>query len=304
MAEVALSTMWSQGRFQRMRDFAAAARRLGFDGIEINYVIPPEGVDELIDSGEIAVTSLHSPTPRVKTRDGRWSEGLNLASTDKEERGLAVELGRRTLQYAAKAGARYVVFHLGGVGSDDFEEERALRHLYREGLREGDEVAGLRRRCRERRTEGVVPHFEAARRSLAALAEEAAPLGVAVGLENRYHYHEIPTVDEVHELLAPYPRELVGYWHDVGHAEVLHRLGLADGYRWLSELGDRCLGTHVHDVDGVRDHRAPGRGDVDWSYIAEGLPPEAPRVFEISQQTPENQVAASIPFLRRRGVLS
>jgi len=74
--------------------------------------------------------------------------------------------------------------------------------------------------------------------------------------------------------------------------------------RWLDELGDRCLGAHVHDVDGLADHRAPGLGDVDWSYIARGLPPDAPRVFEINQKQPEEAVAAAIPFLRERGVLA
>ena len=86
--------------------------------------------------------------------------------------------------------------------------------------------------------------------------------------------------------------------------EVLDRLGLVPKHRWLNELGERCLGAHVHDVDGLADHRAPGLGDVDWSYIARGLPPDAPRVFEINPKQPEEAVAAAIPFLRERGVLA
>jgi len=56
-------------------------------------------------------------------------------------------------------------------------------------------------------------------------------------------------------------------------------------------------------VDGIGDHRAPGNGDVDWSYIAAGLPPDALRVFEINQTQPAESVAATIPFLRARGVI-
>lgn len=297
--------MWAQGRFASMVEFARAARRLGFANVEINYTVGPQGLEELLACGLVRFPSLHAPTPRVQVRDGRWSESLNLASLDEEERALAVELGRRTLEQAARAGARYVVFHLGGIGDARplREAEEALRRLYREGVREGEEVEALRRRCRELRALAVPPHLERARRSLAELAETAARLGVAIGLENRYHYHEIPGIDEMAELLAPYPPGLVGYWHDMGHAEVLDRLGLVPGHRWLQELGQRCLGAHIHDVDGVIDHRAPGRGDADWEHIARYLPREAPRVLEINQRVPEEEIAAALPFLRQRGVL-
>lgn len=302
--------MWSQGRFPRrdgqgddMAAFARAAARLGFPSIEINYVVPPEGVEELLSANPVAVSSLHSPTPRVKAAGGRWSDALNLASPDEEERALAVELARRTIDCAVRASARYVVVHLGGIGAAMFEEERELRRLHQEGVTAGEEVEALRRRAQERRAEGAPRHLPLARRSLAEIAEHAARRGVAVGLENRFHFHEIPSVDEMHELLADYPPDVVGYWHDVGHAEVLDRLGLVDRHRWLGELGGRCLGAHVHDADGLADHRAPGQGTADWEYVARGLPPDAPRVFEIKQRTPEEAVAASIGFLRERGVL-
>jgi sugar phosphate isomerase/epimerase len=105
------------------------------------------------------------------------------------------------------------------------------------------------------------------------------------------------------ELLDQYPPEVAGFWLDVGHAEVLDRLGLELHDRWLNELGDRCIGAHVHDVDGLADHRAPGHGTADWPHYAEKLPPNVPRVFEINQKVDEERVAAAIPFLRERGVL-
>ena len=95
---------------------------------------------------------------------------------------------------------------------------------------------------------------------------------MALGIESRLHYHEIPHPEEAVELLAPYDNFEAGYWHDVGHCEVQARLGLIDRASWFPKLTDRCIGSHLHDVDGIRDHRAPGNGDVDWSYIAAGLP--------------------------------
>src|SRR3972149_1661929 len=118
----ALSTMWSQGRFPHkdrdsMARFAETASQLGFPAVEINYVIPPEGVEELLASNHVSIASLHSPTPRVKAAGGRWSEALNLAAGDEEERAHAVRLARETVDHAVRAGARYVVVHLGGIES-------------------------------------------------------------------------------------------------------------------------------------------------------------------------------------------
>src|SRR3990170_2265912 len=308
----ALSTMWSQGRFPHkdrdsMAQFAETASQLGFPAVEINYVIPPEGVEELLASGHVSIASLHSPTPRVKAAGGRWSEALNLAATDEAERSHAVSLACATVDHAVRAGARYVVVHLGGIESggrsEMFESEKRLRRLFDEGTRTGEEVEALRAKAHAERRESLARNLPQARRSLAEMAEHAARSGVAIGLENRFHYHEFPGLDEMHELLAGYPPDVAGFWLDVGHMEVLDRLGLVPKGRWLDELSARCIGAHVHDVDGLADHRAPGRGDVDWSYVARGLPAGVPRVFEINQRTPEDAVAAAIPFLRERGVL-
>ena len=136
------------------------------------------------------------------------------------------------------------------------------------------------------------------------LAGYARQHGVALGLENRLHHHEFPLPDEALSLLADYPDDLVGYWHDVGHAEVQARLGYVDKTAWLDALSSRTLGCHLHDVDGIGDHRAPGNGDVEWDYLARGLPADALRVFEINQRQPDDAVAGAIAFLRERGVVS
>ena len=304
-----LSTMWSQGRFQTeagqddMQAFARTAAALGFPHIEINYVIPPEGVETLLCTDHVAIASLHSPTPRVRAPNGRLSDALNLAATDEDERLLAVQRAHVTIDHAARAGARYVVVHLGGVGSEIFREERRLRRLYDQGVRGGDEVETLRGQAAERRRQEAGTWFAHAHRSLREIAEQAAATGVTIGLENRYHYHEFPGPDEMAALLAEFPPHVAGFWLDVGHAEVLDRLGLIGRRRWLDELAGRCVGAHVHDVDGLADHRAPGDGTADWDHFAARLPAHVPRIFEINQKVPEDQVAASIPFLRRRGVL-
>ena len=301
--------MWSQGRFRNdgddhdhMPSFAEKTASLGFSHIEINYVIPPEGVDALIESNHVAVSSVHSPCPRVRI-NGKLSDALNLADTDEEARSLAVKVAKDSVDTAVRADASLLVVHLGGIGDRTFEEEKELRKLFDAGTTDGEEVENLRKQAVTRRRDGALDYFPQARRSLAELAEYAAANGVTIGLENRYHFSEFPNPDEMAELLDAYPPDVVGFWIDIGHVEVLDRLGLGHRHRWLNELGDRCVGSHVHDTDGLANHppqyqRRPARRQA-----APKMTPHIPRIYEINQTIPEGQVAEATLFLRRIGVL-
>ena len=300
-----LSTMWAQQkRFDDMHDFVRAAQELGYGAIEVSHLTDAPRFERLLDGAGARLSSIHAPAPRVQAL-GRNNSSLNLASLDEEERRTAIEHTKRSIDHAADAGARFVVVHLGAVGKDEMlEPERKQRKLFDSGTRAGEEYEALRRETLERRAESAPPYLERARETLAELAAYARERGVAIGLENRFHHHEIPLPHEALALLAGYPQDLAGYWHDVGHAEVQARLGYVDKRAWLDALGERTLGTHLHDVDGIGDHRAPGRGDVEWEYIARGLPATALRVFEIDQHQPDDAVAGAIAFLRARGVVA
>jgi sugar phosphate isomerase/epimerase len=304
MTAVALSTMWAQQeRFATdFVAFARVARSAGYDGIEVSHSTGPEGLAALLLQEVLPVLSLHAPAPRVPARGGS-NGGLNLAATDEEERREAVAHTLRTVAHAASVGARYVVVHLGGLPAM-LPAERRLRALYHAGQIASATADAARAEARRERAGAVAPHLAAARRSLAEIARAAAARGVVIGLENRLHYHEIPSAEETMALLADYPPHEVGYWHDVGHAEVQGRLGLLDPRAVLTALAPRLIGAHLHDVRGITDHRAPGNGDVDWSYIATALPPGAARTLEIDQREPEPLLAEALRVLRAHGVLT
>jgi sugar phosphate isomerase/epimerase len=303
--QAALSTMWAQQeRFRgHMDDFARIAEAAGFTAIEPSHSTDTEGLETLIASGVLPLASLHAPTPRERDARGRWNGDLNLAALDEEERMAAITATCRTIDYAARTGARAVVVHLGACGSGLLQAERRLRSLYQAGQREGDAFTAQRSEAETRRAALAEAHLPLARRSLEQLAAYAAHAGVAIGLENRLHYHEIPRYDEVPDLVRPYPVDLVGYWHDVGHAEVQHRLGLVDRRLWLDTNGPRTIGSHLHDVAGIADHRVPGQGDVNWDYIRLGLPSQALRTFEINQTAPEPLLAEALQLLLQQAVV-
>jgi sugar phosphate isomerase/epimerase len=302
---LSLSTMWAQqDRFVAdMHAFVDETLALGYDAIEISHLTPQPQFDRLLSRPGVVIPSIHAPAPLVRDAAGRSNSSLNLASTDEAERREAVDYTKQSIDLTKQIGGRYVVVHLGGVGSKMFDDELQLRRLYDSGTREGERVEALRSGIIARRANEAAPWLEAARRTLEELVAHAAPLGIAIGLENRLHYHEIPQPDEAATLLAGYHHGVAGYWHDVGHAEVQARLRLVDKRRWLDVNGARTLGSHLHDVDGIGDHRAPGDGDVDWSYIRDGLPPSALRVLEINQHQPPEAVREAITFLRARGVV-
>jgi sugar phosphate isomerase/epimerase len=300
----ALSTMWAQQeRFLDMHVFANTARDLGYYAIEISHLTGVEQFQRLLNGSGASISSIHAPAPLIDI-NGKRNSSLNLAAQDEEERRMAIEFTMDSIDHAAQAGARYVVVHLGRIGQKMLDSELKQRRLFDAGTREGNEYESLQRETLERRAQEAPPWLERARATLGELVRYARERGVAIGLENRLHHHEFPLPGEVADLLRDYPQDTVGYWHDVGHAEVQARLGYVDKRSWLDTNGGRTLGCHLHDVDGLGDHRAPGNGDVEWDYIATGLPGAALRVFEIDQQQHEGPVAGAIAFLRDRGVVA
>lgn len=305
MKPLALSTMYAQQeRFADGAVFARYAAEVGYDAIEISHSTPEPKLQQIIDAGVLPITSVHQPAPYSQMPDGHGNSHANLAALDPEQRSAAVAYARASIAWAAKVGAARVVVHLGQVTDvdDQFEEEREMRRMFDAGQSGEPRFRELREQAVRRRAENAAPYLEAARRSLEELVAAARPHNIAIGLENRYHYHEIPQPLEYAQLLDGFALEEAGYWHDTGHAEVMHRLGFNDRHDWLDLHGCRCIGAHVHDVRGIADHRAPGNGDVDWSYITDGLRHLPGYTLEIDQRQSDAVVAAAIPFLASKGL--
>jgi sugar phosphate isomerase/epimerase len=116
-------------------------------------------------------------------------------------------------------------------------------------------------------------------------------------LENRFHLRDIPWLDELDELLDLVRDEVVGYWHDVGHAQVLQHLGFGDHEDWLRRFAGpqgRVLGVHLHDVVGLKDHLPVGLGHIDWPMVASYLPAGVLRTCEFRPSTSPQEVATGL----------
>lgn len=301
--------MWAvQPRFERdLQRFMERAEELGYRGVEINHSMDAEQSGAILGYGSLPTTSVHAPAPLERHATKGWNREMNLASTDEEERALAVQFHLRSIALAADAGASVVAVHLGGVGARLLDGERRLRSMYeRRDVMAEEWDRAVDATVRER-AEKAGPWLTAAARSLAEMAEVASRAGVTLAIETRLHYHEIPLPQELATLLEGYPVSVAGYLHDVGHAEVQHRLGVTDRGAWWDLLGDRLVLMHLHDVRGLLDHRAPGNGDVDYAWLAARVRtanPAALRTFEIDQHESDEDVASGLRLLIDAGIVA
>ena len=75
----------------------------------------------------------------------------------------------------------------------------------------------------------------------------------------------------------------MGYWHDVGHAEMNDRLGIKPHLEFLETYKDNLVGVHLHGVKGRRDHLAPFEGDMDLNKF---LPYFESNVLKVVESKP------------------
>lgn len=210
-----------------------------------------------------------------------------ISSLDENCRQQGMTAIKRSIELASTLSVRTVVVHSGHV-SLDMVLENKLRHLFYAGLTETAQYQETKRLIMERRLKLSGPCLEAVGKSLKELLEVASRFGVRLGLENRYHYFDIPTQDEMSALLALAEPDRLGFIYDVGHATALDRLGFFPNEMWLKRFGGRIFGAHLHDVIGISDHYAPGLGDVDFRMVAGYLPKDSFRTVEVmSFNTPE-----------------
>jgi len=301
LLEVSLSTMWVKGRFSHMAGFAAKAKELGFTHIEANASISLQMLSELIEAA-VPISSIHSPCPAVLSSRGIPISSLSLSSLDESERMEAVSFTKKTISLAASVKARAVVLHMGEVPIDLNLQDR-LYQLCDESHTQTKEYSQAKEELVYQRISQAPPYLDAARISLQELSEYSRQKGIMLGLETRFHPHEIPNMEEMAELLNEIAESLVGYWHDVGHAEVQQQLGFSLHEEWLSRFRDRMVGIHLHDVLGISDHHAPGKGDMNWEMVAKYLPPGIVKVCEIGEWNDEEQMQGVVKFLQKNGIV-
>ncbi len=295
MTSLALSTMWGIGRFSELADFFRAGNEIGFTRFELNHAVNSAMLRGVNLNGS-RIVSVHEPCPADVSVGMLRTRNWLISATTEPERQQGVAAIQRTIDMAHRLGASAVIVHPGRV-----EIETGPELSMMEMVRQDESQTPEFRTAKEQMTTARHKHGEAnvvaVRRSLVELAEYAARLHVRLGLENRYHYHEIPSPDELDLFLSIGYEDIIGFWYDVGHAQTLDRLGFYPHAEWLKRFASRMIGVHLHDVVGVDDHRSAGSGQVDWGMVARYLPKDALRTCEFQNYNSPEQISAGVEFL-------
>ncbi len=261
----------------------AEIRALGFEHAELGHATSlslVDGIRAAVAAGEIRICSLHNFCPLPVGVTGPSPDRYRPSALDETERQLAVRHTLRTIEFAGSLGAKFVVLHLGRVEMREFTDK--LMQLCADGRAGTPKFDDLRVKAVTIRAQKRQPYFERVLRSLDEIVPRARAAGVRLGFETRFGIEEMPSEDEIGELLRRYGADVAGYWHDVGHAQVKENFGLTRQETLLQRYRGRTLGMHLQDfTPPAKDHQPPGFGRFDFRRLSRYVTDEMALVWEI-----------------------
>ncbi|MFA5038740.1 MAG: sugar phosphate isomerase/epimerase [Candidatus Omnitrophota bacterium] len=297
---LALSTVWNAGRWETGSDIAKEIRQAGAPALELNFSLSSRMVEDLLSycrTHRIPITSLHNfcPVPEGLARKDVMPDHYSLASLNESERQLAVKHTKNTVLTAERSQARCVVLHCGYVDIKDKTKE--LIRLCREQKRLTPEYEETLRKFQKERQDKSAPHTAQLLKSLEELGSFAAQHRVALGLENRFYYNEMPFGKEFGLIFNALKNKPLGLWLDTGHNYVLEQLGLAPSGQLLKNHGHRLLGVHFHNVRDLKDHQAVADGDMDFGFLKPYVKENTVKVMEFHGHVSPEKIRESMRYL-------
>ncbi len=299
---MSFSTMWSIENFPSLNDFFQASREYGFDKIELNHQVNSSMLAGA-DLGAYKFSSVHEPCPADISTETLKRKDWLISSLDEDCRQQGIRAIQRSIDLAHEIGAELVVVHAGCIRTDSSGEDQ-LRKLFLAGQLGSPKYQELKESLVRSRSQLAEPHLKAVKKSLHELAEYASQRNVRLGIENRYHYFDIPSLEEMELCLDLVDHGQIGWVFDTGHAYALDRLDFYGWKEWLQRYADRMVAAHLHDAIGIHDHLAPGSGEIDFLTVGSFLPRNAIRTCELRNTNTPELVKSGMRYLYDRGCVT
>ncbi|MFH1622443.1 MAG: TIM barrel protein [Candidatus Omnitrophota bacterium] len=263
----ALSTSWNTAASNSGKQIVNEIRNLGFDSIELCFSHTKKEISQISKDLGVRVVSLHNfcPIPDGLLRKKALPDFFSLSSLNKTERKKALKFSKRTILLAKKLKTKAVILHTGRVEIEDYT--RDLIKLKIKGQDKTSRFEFLKELATREREQNKHKYLDCIFKSLRELSDFAYNLGIALGIENRFYIREIPSFEEIKFFLENFHKKGLYYWHDIGHAYVLEKLGFAKHLDYLKSYKEYLLGIHLHDVKKCEDHMAPFTGEIDFKQI-------------------------------------
>jgi sugar phosphate isomerase/epimerase len=289
---LSFSTSWNSHGKKSGGDIVREILSLGFDTIELGHGLSSPVVQEILEARrdlKFKVSSLHNfcpMPPEVRVDNPDCYEFISHRPSDRER---AVRLSLQTIDMAERFGARVVVIHTGRIRTLNLT--RPLCEMVEQGKFLTKEFARAKvQAVRKREAVGEI-YLQRALECLIEIADYASKKGIRIGIENREYYEAMPSEREFENFLQRLDSANAGYWHDFGHAQIKHNLALLNHTEWLDRVGQRAIGSHVHDVKWpFKDHCAPWTGEINFGELVPKLSTDCLFVFEIHPRTLREEI--------------
>jgi sugar phosphate isomerase/epimerase len=284
---LAFSTCWNSSRHSDGETMIEEIVDLGFTHIELSHgmtIAKLPGIRQAFKRGLFTCSGVHNyfPSPVEVMIDA--PDAYEFTSHRALDRQRAMDMTLRTLEVAAEFGARYLVLHMGSVPMNSKKWTRPLTEAVAAGGSHSPDSIKSKIAFVKKREKTAPLYFHRALEALDIIATHAAECGVKLAVESRSRFEDMPTEREMLALQQHFAdNPWVGYWHDFGHVQLKHNLGLLDHTEWLERISPHLIGGHVHDVEWpAHDHRVPFSGTLGYASLLKFFPPGCPLVWELS----------------------
>jgi sugar phosphate isomerase/epimerase len=296
---LSLSTCWNNSRHTDGEELIDEILEMGFDTMELSHgmtITKLPGIQDAYQAGKFRCSGVHNyfPSPVEVMIDA--PDAYEFTSHRAYDRQRAIEMTLRTLDLAAEFNAHYVVLHMGSVPMPSKKWTKRLTAMVRNGQQLTPAYAKAKLEFVKKREKIAPLYYQRAIETLEQLSEKAAELKIPLAIESRSRFEDMPNESEMLQLQEHFKdNPWIGYWHDFGHVQLKHNLGLLDHDQWLGKMAPYLIGCHVHDVYWPeRDHRVPLTGELDFKKLLRHIEPSKPHVWELSPTREASQIKEAL----------
>ncbi len=285
--KLALSTCWNSWKHKDGRTIVEEILSLGFDSLEISHGIRASQLEGILIARErhkFTISSVHNFLPMPVEVQSDSPDCYEFTSPKAKERDRAMKLTLATIDWAAKLGAPFVVVHTGRIRSLDLTDP--LRRMVESGKRMSRTFVSKKIAAIQAREKLSEANNRFVHDCLQDILPHAANMGIKLGIENREYYEAAPLEREMKDFIESLHSPHAGYWHDFGHAQIKHNMGLIDHAQHLEKMSPLLIGCHIHDTRWpFRDHCPPFTGETPFEKLVPLLPKKFAAVLEMSPRT-------------------